>query len=69
MGAIVEIEDVTKDYPLGKLVVQALRGVSLRIDKGEFTTIAGPSGSGKTTTLDCIAGLTSPDQGHIWMNG
>ena len=62
MGAIVEIEDVTKDYPLGKLVVQALRGVSLRIDKGEFTTIAGPSGSGKTTLLNVMSSFIGPTE-------
>ncbi|HNH46394.1 MAG TPA: lipoprotein-releasing system ATP-binding protein LolD, partial [Myxococcota bacterium] len=49
MPPIVQITGVVKEYPLGKQVVQALRGVDLNIEKGEFTTIAGPSGSGKTT--------------------
>jgi len=69
LGAIVEIEDVTKDYPLGKLVVQALRGVSLRIDKGEFTTIAGPSGSGKTTLLNLIGCVDIPSSGAVRIAG
>ena len=49
MTAIVEMKDVIKEYPLGKLRVRALHGVNLAIDTGEFTAIAGPSGSGKTT--------------------
>ena len=69
LEAIVEIEDVTKNYPLGKLVVQALRGVSLTINKGEFTTIAGPSGSGKTTLLNLIGCVDIPSDGAVRIAG
>jgi len=47
--AIISVENVKKDYPLGKTIVQAVKGVSFDIQKGDFISIAGPSGSGKTT--------------------
>ena len=68
-SAIVEIEDVTKSYPLGKVTVEALRGVSLRIDRGEFTTVAGPSGSGKTTLLNLIGCVDVPTTGAVRIAG
>ena len=66
---IVEIIDVTKEYPLGQLTVQALRGVDLVIDRGEFTTIAGPSGSGKTTLLNLIGCVDVPSSGRVQIDG
>jgi len=59
---MIQVQDVVKEYHTGKTVVQALRGVSLSIDSGEFLSIAGPSGSGKSTLLNllgCIDTLTS----------
>jgi putative ABC transport system ATP-binding protein len=53
---MIELRSVTKTYELGKTKVEALRGVSLRIERGDFAVIVGPSGSGKTTMLN-IAGL------------
>ena len=49
--------------------VQAVRGVSLTIERGEFTALAGPSGSGKTTLLNLIGGLTRPTEGRVWVAG
>jgi putative ABC transport system ATP-binding protein len=69
MAAIVEIENVVKEYPLGKLSVRALQGVSLRIDAGEFTTIAGPSGSGKTTLLNLIGCVDVASTGVVRIDG
>lgn len=69
MSAIVEIRDVVKDYPLGKLSVQALRGVSLTLETGEFTAIAGPSGSGKTTLLNLIGCVDVPTSGTVRVAG
>ena len=69
MSAIVDISGVTKDYPLGKTVVQALRGINLTINQGEFTAIAGPSGSGKTTLLNLIGCVDVPTTGTVLVAG
>ena len=66
---MVECTDVKKTYQQGKVAVQALRGVSLSIDKGEFMALAGPSGSGKTTLLNMIGGLDAADSGKIIVDG
>lgn len=65
MGAIISIQDVVKEYSLGATVVQALRGVSLTVDKGEFISIAGPSGSGKTTLLNLIGCVDVATRGTV----
>jgi putative ABC transport system ATP-binding protein len=69
MSPIVQIQGVFKDYPLGKLVVHALKGVDLTIHQGEFTTIAGPSGSGKTTLLNLIGCVDVPTRGDVIVAG
>ncbi len=66
---IVETRDVTKVYDQGKVKVQALRGVSLDIEKGDFMALAGPSGSGKTTLLNLIGGLDTMDEGSVRVEG
>ena len=70
MSSIVELKDVVKIYELGEGVeVHALRGVSLKIEKGEFVSIQGPSGSGKTTLLNMIGGLDKPTNGQVIIDG
>lgn len=69
MPGIVELNNVVKEYPLGKITVQAVRGVSLSINKGEFTAIAGPSGSGKTTVLNMIGCMDVPTRGTVSIDG
>lgn len=69
MSAIVDIRNVEKEYPLGNLVVKALQGVDLTIQKGEFTTIAGPSGSGKTTLLNLIGCIDVASRGEVVVDG
>ena len=59
MTSIVRLNDVHKEFPLGKLTVHALRGVTLDLKSGEFIAIAGPSGSGKTTLLNMVGCATS----------
>jgi len=62
---IVSLENVSKDYMLGKTVVPALRDVTLAVDRGEFLSIAGPSGSGKTTLLNLIGCVDTPTAGRV----
>jgi putative ABC transport system ATP-binding protein len=69
MGPIVDIKQAVKEYPLGKLVVRALRGVDLLIERGEFTAIAGPSGSGKTTLLNLIGCVDVATSGTVVVDG
>jgi putative ABC transport system ATP-binding protein len=67
--AIVSMQNATKDYHLGKVVVPALRGVSLEVQQGEFLSIAGPSGSGKTTLLNLIGCVDTPTGGVVEVAG
>jgi putative ABC transport system ATP-binding protein len=69
MAAIVQIEDVIKEYNLGKVVVPALRGVSLQVSTGDFISIAGPSGSGKTTLLNLIGCVDTATRGKVLVAG
>jgi putative ABC transport system ATP-binding protein len=66
---IVECENVKKSYWQGKVEVPALRGVTVKIEKGGFVALAGPSGSGKTTLLNMIGGLDHVDSGRVTVDG
>jgi len=66
---IVELDNVTKRYHQGAVEVDALRGLTLSVARGEFTAVCGPSGSGKTTMLNLIGALDKPTSGSVTLEG
>ena len=69
MAPIIQAENVTKVYRIGKVDVHALRGISFSVETGEFVTIVGPSGSGKSTLFYILGGLTRATQGRVSVDG
>jgi putative ABC transport system ATP-binding protein len=69
MGTVTDLRAVTKRYHRGDEVVVALQGVSFTLAAGEMVALLGPSGCGKSTTLNLIAGVDRPDEGHVIVCG
>jgi putative ABC transport system ATP-binding protein len=69
LTAIVEAVNLKKTYMLGKVTVNALRGVNLRVENGDFLAVLGPSGSGKSTLLNLIGALDKPTDGKMLIEG
>ncbi|NNL75452.1 MAG: ABC transporter ATP-binding protein [Desulfobacterales bacterium] len=67
-GNIVRVTNVTKIFKLGKVDVQALKGIDLSISKGDYISIMGPSGSGKSTLFNMIGGLDKPSSGKVFID-
>ena len=66
---VIEAKAVEKNYYRGEIVIPAVQGIDMTVEKGEFTAIVGPSGSGKTTFLNLISGLDTPTGGEVWLQG
>ncbi len=69
MSALIICEDIWKIYQVGDVEVQALKGLSLTIQRGEFIAIMGSSGSGKSTLMHILGCLDQPTKGQYWLNG
>lgn len=63
------VNKIIKDYPGGDKLLRILFGISLQVNTGELTMLVGPSGSGKTTFLSIIAGILTPTEGEVFING
>lgn len=68
-GYAVEVIDATKNYTAGSIVVPAVNGLTMRVQKGEFIAVMGPSGCGKSTLLNLIGALDRPTSGHVLIDG
>jgi putative ABC transport system ATP-binding protein len=69
VGKAIILKNVSKVYSLGDMKVNALSGINLDVEEGEFVVIQGPSGAGKTTLLNIIAGLDRPTSGSVTVRG
>jgi putative ABC transport system ATP-binding protein len=68
-GTVVVARDLTRRYGEGETAVDALRGVSVDVNKGKLTAVMGPSGSGKSTLMHILAGLDKPTSGSVTIEG
>jgi len=68
-GPFIEAKELRKTYHVGKIEVEALRGISFTVQKGEFVSVVGPSGSGKSTLFYLLGGLTRADSGSVVLDG
>ena len=66
---MIELKNITKKYVIGDSEYMALKGISFKIDKGEFVAIMGPSGSGKSTTMHILGALDKQTSGSFIRNG
>ena len=67
--AVINIQGITKTYHLGEIDLQVLKGIDLKIERGEFVSIMGPSGSGKSTLMNILGALDQPTDGTYYLDG
>jgi putative ABC transport system ATP-binding protein len=69
MDKVIEIKNIVKNYVIGEVIVQALRSVTINIERNEYVAIMGPSGSGKSTLMNLVGCLDTPSSGSYILNG
>ena len=69
MSKVIEIRNITRDFPLGSETVKVLKGIDLDIERGEYVALMGPSGSGKSTLMNLLGCLDTPTSGTYILNG
>ncbi len=69
MSKVIEIRNITRDFPLGQEIVKVLKGIDLEIERGEYVAFMGPSGSGKSTLMNLLGCLDTPTSGTYILNG
>lgn len=67
--ALIEFENIEKNYQVGDMTIKAVEDCSFTVQKGELVVILGPSGAGKTTILNLLGGMDSPSNGQITIDG
>lgn len=68
MSIVIQLQQIKRSFKIGDVEVQALRGVDLTINKGEYVALMGPSGSGKSTLMNILGCLDTPSSGKYWLN-
>ncbi len=69
MSIVIQLQQIKRSFKIGDVEVQALRGVDLTINKGEYVALMGPSGSGKSTLMNILGCLDTPSSGKYWLSG
>lgn len=66
---LIDVQNITRDFPLGQETIKVLKGIDLKIYKGEYVALMGPSGSGKSTFMNLLGCLDTPTSGEYYLNG
>ncbi len=69
MSKVIELRNITRDFPLGHEIIKVLKGINLEIERGEYVAFMGPSGSGKSTLMNLLGCLDTPTGGTYILNG
>ena len=69
MSKVIELRNITRDFPLGHEIIKVLKGINLEIERGEYVAFMGPSGSGKSTLMNLLGCLDTPTAGSYVLNG